>query len=183
MYNGFIRHIQGVRPEGSDCVKAAILGAGFIAEYHALGYQEAEDISLCAVCDTDKEKARALAQRYGCAWYTDAKTLLEKERPQLVSVCLPTHLHREYVCMALAAGAPLHIRACRLRCAFIAALSPKSKPAARCPQDIRSPRSLPHSIPNPRSTTVSARRSASSAAQRQIRPSCFTMAAAFELCL
>lgn len=86
-------------------MKAAILGAGFIAEFHALGYRKAEGVSLCAVCDTDGDKARALAQKYGCTWYVDAKTLLEKERPQLVSVCLPTHLHREYVCMVLAAGA------------------------------------------------------------------------------
>lgn len=86
-------------------MKAAILGAGFIAEFHALGYQQSTDASLCAVCDVDEEKARALAERYRCAWYTDAGTLLEKEKPDLVSVCLPTYLHREYVCMALSAGA------------------------------------------------------------------------------
>ena len=86
-------------------MKAAILGAGFIAEFHAQGYRHAQDVQLCAVCDTDEGKARALAQRYGCAWYTDAKTLIEKERPELVSVCLPTYLHREYTVMALMSGA------------------------------------------------------------------------------
>ena len=49
-------------------MKAAILGAGFIAEFHAQGYCHAQDVELCAVCDTDEGKARALAQRYGCAW-------------------------------------------------------------------------------------------------------------------
>lgn len=86
-------------------MKAAILGAGFIAEFHAQGYAHAKDVTLCAVCDTDEAKARALTGRYGCAWYADAKTLLEKERPQLVSVCLPTYLHREYTVMALLSGA------------------------------------------------------------------------------
>lgn len=86
-------------------MKAAILGAGFIAEFHAQGYLHAQDVTLCAVCDTDEEKARALAERYGCAWYTDAKALLEKEAPQLVSICLPTYLHREYTVMALMSGA------------------------------------------------------------------------------
>lgn len=86
-------------------MKAAIIGAGFIAEFHALGYQNAQGAALAAVCDVDEAKARALAERYGCAWYTDAETLLEQERPQLVSICLPTYLHRKYVCMALSAGA------------------------------------------------------------------------------
>ncbi|MBR5287881.1 MAG: Gfo/Idh/MocA family oxidoreductase [Clostridia bacterium] len=86
-------------------MKAAILGAGFIAEFHAQGYLHAQGVELCAVCDTDEGKARALAARYGCAWYTDAGTLLERERPELVSVCLPTYLHREYTVMALACGA------------------------------------------------------------------------------
>ena len=86
-------------------MKAAVLGAGFIAEFHALGYSNMPDVQLCAVCDIDEEKAKALAEKYSCAWYADAGELLEKERPELVSVCLPTHLHREYVVMALSSGA------------------------------------------------------------------------------
>ena len=46
-------------------MKAAILGAGFIAEFHALGYEAIEDVELCAVCDTDTQKAQALAERVG----------------------------------------------------------------------------------------------------------------------
>lgn len=88
-----------------NSMKAAILGAGFIASFHAAGYLAAEGAELCAVCDTDEARARELAQRYGCAYYTDAKKLLDEQMPQLVSVCLPTHLHREYVVMALRAGA------------------------------------------------------------------------------
>ena len=86
-------------------MKAAIFGAGFIAEFHALGYSQAQDAALCAVCDIDEKKARALADRYGCAWYTDAAALLREQQPELVSICLPTHLHRDYACMALEAGA------------------------------------------------------------------------------
>ena len=86
-------------------MKAAILGAGFIAEFHAQAYLASPDAKLCAVCDVDVEKAKALAGRFGCAWYGDVRELLEKERPELVSVCLPTYLHRECVCMALGYGA------------------------------------------------------------------------------
>lgn len=86
-------------------MKAAILGAGFIAEFHATGYTALDDVELCAVCDTDASKAQALAKRFGCAWYTDASVLLEEQKPELVSVCLPTFLHAQYVCMALENGA------------------------------------------------------------------------------
>lgn len=86
-------------------MKAAILGTGFIAEFHAVGYDALEDVTLCAVCDVDEERAQALASRFGCAWYTDARTLLEREKPDLVSICLPNFLHAEYGCMAMEAGA------------------------------------------------------------------------------
>lgn len=85
-------------------MKAAVLGAGFIAPFHAMGFSRA-GCTVCAVCDTDESRARALAERFGCAWYTDARALFNEQQPELVSVCLPTYLHREYVEMALEAGA------------------------------------------------------------------------------
>ena len=86
-------------------MKAAILGAGFIAEFHATGYAALEGVKLCAVCDSDPLKAQTLAERFHCAWYTEASALLTEQKPDLVSVCLPTFLHADYVCMALESGA------------------------------------------------------------------------------
>jgi len=85
-------------------MKAAVFGAGFIAPFHAMGFSRA-GCTVCAVCDTDENRAKAFAEQFGCAWYTDAQRLLDEQQPELVSVCLPTHLHREYVVMALDAGA------------------------------------------------------------------------------
>ena len=85
-------------------MKAAVLGAGFIAPFHAMGFARA-GCTVCAVCDTDESRAKALAEQFGCAWYTDARRLLDEQKPAFVSVCLPTYLHREYVVMALHAGA------------------------------------------------------------------------------
>ena len=74
-------------------LKAAILGAGFIAGFHAEGYLRLPDVRLCGICDRDAERAAAMADRYHCAAYSDAMDLLEREKPDLVSVCLPTYLH------------------------------------------------------------------------------------------
>ena len=86
-------------------MRAAILGAGFIAGFHAEGYLRLPDVQLCAVCDRDADRASAMADRYRCAAYPDAADLLEQERPDLVSVCLPTYLHAPYTVAALRSGA------------------------------------------------------------------------------
>ncbi len=86
-------------------MKAAILGTGFIAEFHAVGYAALEDVQLCAVCDIDVEKAKTLAEKFRCAWYESAEELLEKEKPDLVSICLPNFLHAQYGCLAMQSGA------------------------------------------------------------------------------
>ncbi len=86
-------------------MRAAIIGAGFISDYHADGYTQAENTELVAVCDVDIEQAEKLAQRYGCKAYADAETMLEAEKPDAVSVCVPSFLHEQYVLLALTHGA------------------------------------------------------------------------------
>lgn len=85
-------------------MRAAIIGAGFIADFHAEGYQAA-GAELAAVCDTNGERARQLAEKYGCRAYADAEEMLQAERPEVVSVCVPTFLHEPCVLAALKAGA------------------------------------------------------------------------------
>ena len=86
-------------------MKAAIIGAGFIADFHAAGYAGLPDVQLCAVCDADAARAERMAEEYRCAAYTDAAEMLAREKPDAVSVCLPTWLHAEYTIAALRAGA------------------------------------------------------------------------------
>ena len=86
-------------------LKAAILGAGFIAGFHADGYMRLLDVQLCGICDQDAKRAAAMADKYHCAAYLDAMELLEREKPDLVSVCLPTFLHAPYTIAALQSGA------------------------------------------------------------------------------
>lgn len=86
-------------------IKAAILGAGFVAQLHALAYAQDPGVKLCAVCDANLPLAQKLAQEQGMAAYEDAHTLLEAEKPDVVSICLPSFLHEEYTVLALKAGA------------------------------------------------------------------------------
>ena len=43
-------------------LKAAILGAGFIAGFHAEGYSRLPDVRLCGICDRETARAAALAE-------------------------------------------------------------------------------------------------------------------------
>ena len=86
-------------------LKAAILGAGFIAGFHAEGYSRLPDVRLCGICDRETARADALAEAYHCAAYADAEEMIRREQPDLVSVCLPTYLHATYTVAALRSGA------------------------------------------------------------------------------
>lgn len=85
--------------------KAAVIGVGFISEFHIKAYASMADVELCAVCDLDRNRAKAMAEKYHCKAYTDIRDMLDCEKPDLVSICLPTFLHAEYTCVALEAGA------------------------------------------------------------------------------
>jgi predicted dehydrogenase len=86
--------------------RIAIIGAGFITRIgHLRGYRAA-GANVVALCDLIEERARALAEQYGVPKvYTDWRQMLDFEKPDVVSVCLPNVLHREPTLAALQRGA------------------------------------------------------------------------------
>jgi len=87
-------------------LKAAIIGAGWIAEHcHLPGYRRAE-IEVAAIADIVPQQAAKQAAAFGVArTYTDWRQLLKEERPDIVSVCVPNMFHAEVALGALKAGA------------------------------------------------------------------------------
>ena len=68
--------------------------------------QFGEDYEIVGVCDVNENAAKETAERHGIAnYYTDAKEMLSKEKPDVVSVCVPNCFHKEYTIMALEMGA------------------------------------------------------------------------------
>lgn len=74
--------------------RAAIIGCGQIGRHHAMGYRGVEGIDLVAVAEPN-ERVRGEFQREFEAprGYADFREMLEKERPDLVSVCTWHLLH------------------------------------------------------------------------------------------
>jgi UDP-N-acetylglucosamine 3-dehydrogenase len=76
-------------------IKAAVIGVGSMGLNHARIYDALEGVDLVGVCDADEELASRVAARYRTKWYTDHVALLDKERPDLVSIVVPTGLHHQ----------------------------------------------------------------------------------------
>jgi len=85
-------------------VKVGIVGLGTMGTTHAAGYQRIAGCELVAVADIQPERCAHMARRYWVRSYATLVDMLAGEKLDVVDVCVPTHLHREHVEMAAAAG-------------------------------------------------------------------------------
>lgn len=82
----------------------AVIGTGFWGKNHARVYRELESTELVAVCDVNRERAKAVADQFGVKAYTSSSRMLKKEEIEAVSVCTwSTKLAKEAL-KALRAG-------------------------------------------------------------------------------
>jgi predicted dehydrogenase len=87
-------------------LRIGVVGAGAIAQVaHLPVLSKMRGVELVALCDNDRPKARALADRFGIPdAYTDIEDLLEAEGLEAVVIATPNHLHEPHVLSAIAAG-------------------------------------------------------------------------------
>ena len=90
----------------TDPVRIGVVGAGAIAQLtHLPVLATMRGATLIALCDSDRPKARALADRFDIPdAYTDIEDLLEAGGLQAIVVATPNHLHEPHVLSAIAAG-------------------------------------------------------------------------------
>ena len=86
-------------------MKVAVIGVGSMGMNHARVYSELPEVELVAVADADLKTAEAVADRHGAHAYTDYRDLLAKEKPEAVTIAVPTALHERVGMDALEAGA------------------------------------------------------------------------------
>jgi predicted dehydrogenase len=87
-------------------IKVCVVGAGWIATHgHLPGHKKA-GANLAAIADIVPGLAETIGAEFGAARaYTDWREMLEREKPDVVSVCVPNAFHREVTLAALAGGA------------------------------------------------------------------------------
>jgi UDP-N-acetylglucosamine 3-dehydrogenase len=85
-------------------MRAAVIGVGSMGWNHARIYNELEGVNLVAVADLDAEVAKRAAHIYGVRDYTDYRKMLRHEELDVVSIAVPTQIHRETALAALQQG-------------------------------------------------------------------------------
>jgi predicted dehydrogenase len=89
-------------------VRVAVVGTGeWWGRQHAKAFSTRTDAELCAVAGRTRDRTERRAAEFGVPGYTDLDVMLEKERPDLVSVCLPNMGHFGPTLRIIEAGYPL----------------------------------------------------------------------------
>lgn len=85
--------------------RVGLLGAGYIADWHAKALASVNGVELVAVCDQVATRARAFAERFGVASvHGSLERMLEEEELEAVHVLLPPDLHFRAARAILEAG-------------------------------------------------------------------------------
>ncbi|MFC5653311.1 Gfo/Idh/MocA family protein [Paenibacillus solisilvae] len=86
-------------------MRFAIVGAGVIAPFHAKAIVQHPDAELVAVSDIEVAKAKKLGELYAIPHiYSDYEQMLKRDDIDVVSVTVPSGLHREVTIAAAQAG-------------------------------------------------------------------------------
>jgi predicted dehydrogenase len=83
-------------------MRAGVVGAGHMGQYHILVYAELWDVELVGIVDADASTVARLAAQYDTQGFTDYRDLFGKV--DVVSIAVPTPLHFEVARDFLRAG-------------------------------------------------------------------------------
>jgi len=85
-------------------LKIGLIGCGGIAGVHAERLKTLEDAQLVAFADIVEEKATSFSKKYGGKPYLDWRIMLDKEKLDLVWICLPPFAHEDEVMVTAEKG-------------------------------------------------------------------------------
>jgi len=78
-------------------LRAAVIGVGYMGQHHARIYNDLPASKLVAICDLNEQVGQGVASRFGVSYYNDFKVMVDKEKPDVVSVAAPTNQHLSIV--------------------------------------------------------------------------------------
>ncbi len=84
--------------------RVAVVGVGAMGKNHVRVYQEMPEVDLVAIVDQNRALAEKVSRIYKVPVYTDYQTMVEREKPQAVSIAVPTRAHFKVVNDLLMAG-------------------------------------------------------------------------------
>jgi len=88
-------------------IRVPLVGAGGWGRQHARVFSSRRDVDFCGIVDRNPERLMDSASRFGTRGYLEIGEMLDKERPDLVSLALPNLGHFAPVMQVIEAGFPL----------------------------------------------------------------------------
>jgi len=85
-------------------IQVAILGCGTMGRTHAQGYKNIQEVKVVAVCDIREEMGMSIAELLQADYYNQAEELFANASFDVLDICLPTYLHKEYALLAMKRG-------------------------------------------------------------------------------
>lgn len=86
-------------------LQVGIVGAGAIAEsFHLPAWQKIPKIKVVSICDSNRAKAKSLADTCQARYYGSLRDMLEQESLDILDICTPNQLHYEHIKAALISG-------------------------------------------------------------------------------
>ncbi|MCM0650847.1 Gfo/Idh/MocA family oxidoreductase [Clostridium swellfunianum] len=84
--------------------RVGVIGCGNIFPMHALSVNSLENAEVVAVCDVKEDRAKEKAKQLNCSYYVDYKEMIEKEKLDVIHICLPHYLHAPVAIYAASKG-------------------------------------------------------------------------------
>ncbi|MEO0913562.1 MAG: Gfo/Idh/MocA family oxidoreductase, partial [Pseudomonadota bacterium] len=88
----------------AETLRAGLVGAGYIATWHANTIKALKGVELTAVCDTSPAAAEALAGAYGAKAFTSLNDLIAANVCDAVHIVTPPQVHKDLAVQAFEGG-------------------------------------------------------------------------------
>jgi predicted dehydrogenase len=86
-------------------MRVAVIGVGSMGFNHLRVYSELDNVQVVGASDVSAERLKVITDRFPVKTFTDYRELLEKEKPDAVSITVPTSDHEAVTTFALQHGA------------------------------------------------------------------------------
>ena len=89
---------------GFNCKRVGVIGVGHLGQHHARVYTELLDARLVGIADADENRGHFVCENLGVPYYTNMEDLIERQRPDALSIVVPTSFHYSIAKQALEKG-------------------------------------------------------------------------------
>ena len=89
-------------------LRGALIGCGFFALNHLHGWHDAKGANIIVICDQSAERLQIVGDQFGISKrYTNAREMLQTEKPDFVDIATTVSSHLELVLLAAELKIPM----------------------------------------------------------------------------